>query len=209
MGGSCCNPVLCPIRVVRYGANPIPAAMQADWDAHGSLISGGAPYSEGIYLDMNQVMRQGSYWGNAWTNETLAAYIRYEFGWEAAVPIAHAVAILEQTWSGAIGSATSQKALDLLSAAAASMTAAAQSRWRWRILYLRAEIDSLAFNGSAANARALNASFAELDALYYVERDCCHPGGPRGCTDTIDTQINCTIYALRPGFKTPQADTEC
>ena len=43
-----------------YGANPIPTAMQTDWDQHGSLISGGMPYSEGIYLDMNQVMRCGT-----------------------------------------------------------------------------------------------------------------------------------------------------
>lgn len=41
------------------------------------------PYSEGIYLDMNQVMRQGSYWGGAPTNETLADYIRFEFGWDS------------------------------------------------------------------------------------------------------------------------------
>ena len=137
------------------------------------------------------------------------ADIRYEFGWEAETQVAQAVAILEQTWSGAIGAATSQTALDLLAGAAATMTVTAQTAWRWRILYLRAEIDALAFNGSAANAPALNASFAELDAIYYVERDCCHPGGPRDCTDTIDTQINCTIYALRPGFKTPQTAAEC
>lgn len=31
--------------------------MQRDWDAHGQLISGGMPYAEGIYLDMNQVGR--------------------------------------------------------------------------------------------------------------------------------------------------------
>ena len=154
--------------------------------------------------------RQRQYWDGSPTNETLSAYIRYEFGWETETQIAQAVAILEQTWSGAIGAATSQKALDLLAGAAATMTVTAQTRWRWRILYLRAEIDALAFNGSAANARALNASFAELDAIYHVERDCCHPGGARGCTDGgVGTKINCTIYALRPGFATPQADAEC
>lgn len=61
-----------------YGANPIPQGLQTDWDAHGGIIGGGMPYSEGIYLDMNQVMRQQQYWSGRFTNETLAEYIRYE-----------------------------------------------------------------------------------------------------------------------------------
>ena len=31
-----------------YGANPVPQAMQSDWNSHGGMISGGMPYSEGI-----------------------------------------------------------------------------------------------------------------------------------------------------------------
>ena len=67
------------------------------------------------------------------------------------------------------------------------------------ILYLRALIDALATNGTTANAAALNASFAELDKIYHVERNCCHPSSPKDCTDALDTQSNCTMGVLRPG----------
>ena len=46
-----------------FGANPIPASLQTDWDAHGKLITGGMPYTEGLYLDMNQVFRHQQYAG--------------------------------------------------------------------------------------------------------------------------------------------------
>lgn len=196
-----------------YGANPIPAAMQADWDQHGKLITGGMPYSEGIYLDMNQVMRQQQYWSSNPTNDTLAAYVRYEYGWGTESLVAQAVSLLEGElpWSHSLHDPTtrSQQALSLLKLALPKMTAVAQSSWRWRILYLRALIDTLASNGTKANAAALNASFAELDQIYYVERDCCHPDSPQDCTDSVDTQSNCTLNVLRPGFPAAGAADGC
>lgn len=174
--------------------------MQNDWDQHGSLISGGMPYSEGIYLDMNQVMRQRQYWDGGPTNETLAEYVRYEFGWGLEMNVTQAVSILETGLPYAKNSSTSQQALDLLRSVLPSMTDAAKGSWRWRVLYLRATIDALSFQGKAANAAALNASFAELAKIYYVESDCCHPSSPADCTDEIDTQANCTMKVLRPGF---------
>jgi len=202
-----------------YGANPIPASIQADWDSHGHLITGGMPYQEGIYLDINQVTRQGLYWSGRPTNETLRSYARFEFGWEAADAVTEAVAILEPTYA-MIGSDQSQRALDLLRSAMPSMTDAAKRSWRWRILYLRALIDALAYNGtsmfkngtvhgSSTTAGPLKAAFGELDRIYHVERDCCHPGGPADCTDSVDTQANCTILALRPGLSTLAAEVEC
>ena len=202
-----------------YGANPIPASIQADWDSHGHLITGGMPYQEGIYLDMNQVVRQGLYWSGKPTNETLRSYARFEFGWEAADAVTEAVAILEPTYA-MIGSDQSQRALDLLRSAMPSMTDVAKRSWRWRILYLRAVIDALAYNGTSmfkngtvhgsnTTAGPLKAAFGELDRIYHVERDCCHPGGPADCTDSVDTQANCTILALRPGLSTLAAEVEC
>ena len=56
---------------------------------------------------------------------------------------------------------------------------------------------------------ALNASFAELDGIYHVNRDCCPPGSPAGCTDEITPVANCTMIVLRPGFRSPAAAPEC
>ena len=201
-----------------YGANPTPNAMQSDWNTHGSLISGGMPYSEGIYLDMNQVMRQQQYWAGRPTNETLADYVRFEFGWDAEPNVTQAVNILEANIGWLPGdfpkgrdptkNASSQHALELLTGALPRMTEAAQKSWRWRVLYLRATIDALSFRGKAANLAALNASFAELAAIYHTESDCCHKNSPEDCTDAIDTQANCTLKVLRPGFSGSSA-AEC
>ena len=97
------------------------------------------------------------------------------------------------------------------------MTAAAQAAWRWRVLYLRAKIDAVAFNGTTAPAdqKALNQSFAELDAIYHVERRCNNymdaaahgsssgigNGGDGGNDGDVGPLNNCTLLVLRPGFK--------
>ena len=44
------------------------------------------PYQEGIYIDINAVLRQQMYWRGLPTNETLAAYIRFNFGWPVKPP---------------------------------------------------------------------------------------------------------------------------
>jgi hypothetical protein len=185
------------------GANPIPSAIQEDWDTHGHLITGGMPYAEGIYLDVNQILRQQMYWSNRSANETLAEYVRFHFGWESERPVTQAVAAIE------VGAA--QRALNLMRSAEPSMTKYTCTSWRWRILYLRAMIDATVRNGtsSVGNARVLNRSFAELDRIYFVERDCCSvlvcagvhplncsaPGSP-------PFRANCTTPGMRPGLKT-------
>ena len=117
-----------------WGANPIPTEMQHDWDANGKLITGGMPYSEGIYLDINQVLRQQQYWCGRPTNETLAEYIRYEFGSAGEVErlATEAIGIMEVDMPRQLHDPSSQRALQLLQAALPSMTDAAQRSWRWR-----------------------------------------------------------------------------
>jgi len=185
------------------GANPIPTAVQQDWAAHANIITGGMPYQEGIYLDMNVVLRQQLYWSGRPTNESLADFVRFNFGRAALEPVTKAVLLVEKTTHKP--DATSQQALDLLTTAELRMTAAARQSWRWRVLFLRALIDATVFNGTTSGSALLNASFAELDRMYYVERDCCdttaeprlncsaQAGAPRLLT-------NCTILALRPGL---------
>lgn len=185
------------------GANPIPAAIQSDWDAHGGLISGGMPYAEGIYLDINQVVRQQMYWSGRPANETLAAYSRFYFGWESEILVGQAVAAIE---SGG----RSAEALGLLRAAEVAMTAADRASWRWRILYLRALIDDTVSTGggdSPGGQRVLDKSFAELDRIYFVERGCCSVlicagAKPINCSapGSLPFKANCTTPGMRPGL---------
>ena len=39
-----------------YGANPHPGRLQQRWDETKKKLSGGFPYSEGIYEDINKVI---------------------------------------------------------------------------------------------------------------------------------------------------------
>ena len=45
-----------------YGANPHPSRLQARWDETKTKLSGGFPYSEGIYEDLNKVICAELYW---------------------------------------------------------------------------------------------------------------------------------------------------
>eukprot|EP01051_Picozoa_sp_SAG22_P004985 SAG22_NODE_284_length_13033_cov_21.541828_3_plen_140_part_00 len=111
--------------------------------------------------------------------------------------------------------ASSQRALAILSSVSDGMTQTARRAWRWRILYLRAQIDAALFACSTdpidplancSTVRELRDSYAELDEIYHVERSC---GGT--CVNTAQSDdacantswANCTASVLRPGLWYP------
>jgi len=61
------------------------------------------------------------------------------------------------------------RALELLNAAEAKMSASAKKVWRWRVLKLRAELDVAL--GKGATVEALEPRFNELASIYRVGRD--------------------------------------
>ena len=64
-----------------YGANPLPQHLQALWDQAGHALSGGFPYSEGIFEDLNKAICAQFYWDPdkpAW--DTVREYVTYEYG---------------------------------------------------------------------------------------------------------------------------------
>ena len=149
-----------------------------------------------------------------------ARYIRYEFGIVDVEPVMEAIAILETNYplakpprpAAPAERAASQRALAILSSVQGTMTQTARQAWRWRILYLRAQIDAALFACSTDPAhplancvgvRELVDAYAELDEIYHVERSC---GGT--CVDAAQsddacantTWINCTGSVLRPGL---------
>ena len=163
-----------------FGANPLPSRFQALWNETAGLVSGGAPYAEGIYIDINLVISLRHYWGGGGgggetANATVLAYAAFEFGGaENAALVARAVAMLEQAWPGARpgpGAAVAAALLEQVDAALSRSNPAAAAAWRWRLLLLRARIDLQLFaNGGVIDCRnaALVAAFSELGRIYYA-----------------------------------------
>ena len=154
------------------GAIPLPARFQGLWEQVKGRIAGGFPYSEGIFEDINKAICSQFYWDKGRTaTETVKEYIRFEFSPEVEDDVWKAIGILEQNHEpGKIGSA-SRLGYELFKRADDRLTPQARSSWRWRILYLRALIDSELFRAKGRMVGEMLASaFAELTRLYHAER---------------------------------------
>jgi len=179
-----------------FGANPIPAHCQELWDKTGHLLSGGFPYSEGIFEDINKAIQSQFYWDPARTAvDTIKEYAAYEYSPDVAEDVARAAQILEANHAhspqrdeqGATAlrqgpdgeehvafsvpdkEADARECLELLQAADAKLSAHARAAWRWRILLLRALIDSeLMANGGLATP-ACEEAFQEICGIFSAE----------------------------------------
>jgi len=183
-----------------YGANPAPAHFQRLWDRIKHMAAGGAPYSEGIYEDMNKVLVAGFYWDpDRPAADTLREYLAFVAAPEVADELMEVVAVLEHNhrrtvpWPDALGYLQDDRAdkdgaavclhgEDKIAPDAARglavadlidrrLTEAARRSWRWRILYLRALIDKeLHERDGRLEGRALRDAFAELTRIYHAEQ---------------------------------------
>ena len=162
-----------------FGANPLPSRFQRLWDEVKDKAAGGAPYSEGIFEDINKVIYSQFYWsGRKTATETLREYISFEFSYSLADDILEAIDILEKN-HGLSGGPTkfrvpeedhgSKKAYELLMSIDRQLSDKTKKGWRWRLLLLRAMFDyELRKNNGIAN-QTVEAGFGELTALYYAE----------------------------------------
>jgi hypothetical protein len=178
----CCNPW------GGYGSNPFPAHLQALWDQSKVLLSGGFPYSEGIYEDINKAICAQFYWDPAKpAAETVKEYIAYEYSPEVVDKVSTAIDILEYNLPRGIQktdpavfavqgyrfpmqhSREVEHCWQLVQEADGSLPPARRASWRWRVLYLRALIDrELAANNGFTTPRS-EAAFEELTQLYHAE----------------------------------------
>jgi hypothetical protein len=152
-----------------YGANPLPTRLQTLWDQTGGKLSGGMPYSEGIYEDMNKVICLQFYWqADRAAEDTLNEYVRFEYSPDAAPQLLRAIRLLEATWVER--GPDSIKARELIEEAERTLTPQARSAWRWRLLYLRAVIDSELFQRQGnLEGPVLKQAFDELVQIYHAE----------------------------------------
>jgi hypothetical protein len=152
-----------------YGANPLPARLAALWQQTQGKLAGGAPYSEGIYADMNEVICLQLYWQKSRpTDDIVKEYLAFEYSPKVVEELAQAVRLLEATWLER--GPKPVEAFALLQKAEAKLTPQAKAAWRWRILYLRGLIDSELFRRhDKMEGRVLKGAFDELTRIYHAE----------------------------------------
>lgn len=152
-----------------FGANPLPARYERLWNQTDGKVSGGMPYSEGIYEDMNKTICFQFFWkGNTTAEATLREYIAYEFSPNVVEDVLAAIHLLEEAWIER--GPKSVEAFKLIEKVNASLPEKARKSWRWRILYLRGVIDNqLVANGNKREGQVLKDAFNELTTLYHAE----------------------------------------
>ncbi len=162
-----------------YGANPMPQHVQQLWNSSRHVLQGGFPYSEGNYEDINKAICAQLFWQpDRPVEDIVREYASFEYAPEVVEPVLRAVAILEHNLphartrlDGAIHLSMqhtegAELAYDLLRQVDAALTPRARSAWRWRILYLRALIDSELSRGGFEVSPICEDAFEELTALY-------------------------------------------
>ena len=154
-----------------YGANPAPTHFQGLWDKIKHIAAGGAPYSEGLYEDLNKAIVAGFYWDpDRKAEDTVREYLRFEFSPDVADELVEVVRIFEENHRRETLRESAVRALDVVRRAEAGLTEQVRKSWRWRIFALRALIDRemLDHKGKLEGA-TLKAAFEELTRIYHAE----------------------------------------
>jgi hypothetical protein len=153
-----------------YGANPAPAHFQMLWDRIKHMAAGGAPYSEGIYEDLNKAIVAGFYWDpKRKAEDTVREYVSFEFSPDAADQLVEVVRIFEENHDRGKIRENAARALALVQRAEARLPKQARRSWRWRIFALRALIDKEMFDHKGKlEGATLKAAFEELTRIYHA-----------------------------------------
>jgi hypothetical protein len=158
-----------------FGAHPMPARFQRLWDQVKGKVSGGFPYSEGIYEDMTKAIVVQFYWNRDQSaRATMEEYIDYEFGAGNRQDVLAVVDILETSASNAyrkqpVDAEPVRKARQLADGVDARMPAWARTNWRWEILHLRTILDGERFAGGDLDSPAARAAMLRLIDIYHCQ----------------------------------------
>ena len=154
-----------------FGANPLPTRYEREWKELKAQWQGGFPYSEGIFEDINKVLFASFYWkADTTADEALREYIAFEYSPDVVDLVLPAIGMLEKNRPSGNCGPWSLKARELMEQADSRLTPQARRSWRWRILYLRAQVDAqLWLNRGVMQGRVLNDAFQELTRIYHAE----------------------------------------
>ena len=150
------------------GAMPLPKRFQKIWDSSKQVLSGGMPYSEGMYEDVSKVQCAGYYW-NPEKNyrEILGEYIAYEFSDKVVDEVLEIMELIEENhvnvredrepnWEGAL------RAEALAEEVNTKLGERAKGAWRWRLLYIRTRIDRMVYQYHRENCQGKEKALYEL-----------------------------------------------
>jgi hypothetical protein len=165
-----------------FGSNPLPKYLQSLWNVTKTKVSGGFPYSEGIYEDINKTMVAQLYWDpDKPTEQTLREYVAFYFSPDVVDPVSRALDTLEHNLQRSRQDADgvtrfvlankdgAEEAFRLISQSDSKLPARVRSSWRWRVVYLRALIDSELVTHQFRVSRKCMAAFAELTTIYHEQ----------------------------------------
>jgi hypothetical protein len=131
------------------GANPLCKNFQRIWDSSKKVLSGGMPYSEGIYEDLNKVLFAGYYWNpEKKYDEILAEYLAYEMDADEYVDdLIRMMELIEENYLLVAFNkeptlAPALEAKRIADTVNEKLCTRGKDAWRWRLLYLRAQIDA-------------------------------------------------------------------
>jgi hypothetical protein len=159
------------------GANPIPEACDRQAAEFRGKISGGWPYSEGIYEDLNKFLWAGFFWSpDRPSDEILAEYASYYLSPEAAADGVRLFRLLEKTLPRANfkikNLKEAEEAWKLAQAIDARIPAVNRTNWRWRILCIRTKIDYIIKTQGSQSPEAkaaLRPLCNELIGIYHAQ----------------------------------------
>lgn len=164
-----------------FGANPLPERFQKLWNQVKKVISGGFPYSEGIFEDINKVIISQFYWNDKNSMESVKEYIKFYFSPEVVDEVSEVTKILEKnhnffhyhTPPSDIPDEMikdGEKAYFLMKKADMKLPEWAKNSWRWRILFLRAYIDYERLKNNGEITKRCDNALKELTKIYFAER---------------------------------------
>ncbi|MDP4134193.1 MAG: hypothetical protein Q8882_09290, partial [Bacillota bacterium] len=130
-----------------FGASPLPERFQKLWDSSKRILSGGMPYSEGIYEDISKIQCVSYYWEpDRNYRDILAEYISYEYSNEVVDDVIEMIACIEKNHTAVSDGKKPDLNLALHGKTLADsvnecLCERAKKAWRWRILYIRGILD--------------------------------------------------------------------
>ncbi|MBQ7485202.1 MAG: hypothetical protein IJT78_01095 [Oscillospiraceae bacterium] len=133
------------------GANPLPRRFQRLWDSSKDALSGGMPYSEGIYEDISKVQLVAYYWEpDRSYRDALAEYINYEYSGDVIDEVLEIMELIEVNHVGVYEKrqpdmAACIRAEELARSVDRRLGERARGAWRWRLLYIRAVMDRVVY----------------------------------------------------------------
>jgi hypothetical protein len=155
-----------------YGANPFPARLQKRWDQIKGKLSGGFPYSEGIYEDIDKVICTQFYWNaDRPALDIVRQYIAFEFSPEVVDDVMSAVKIFEQNHLRDHIGPSAVAAYESITRADGNLSLQARRSWRWRLLYVRAMLDQEIYRNERGEGRdeVFKKACEELTGMYHAQ----------------------------------------